>query len=111
MRHFYIGTNQLEKKIQHVNMLDSISISALSGISLVLIVELAATLIVTQGQMAYVIEAPYVHLTLAQQILHGHYGLIPGESAAPSSTILYPFLLAALSPLPLGPVLPLAIHF
>jgi hypothetical protein len=82
----------------------------LGGISVVFAVVLAGTLIATGGHLVYAIEAPYVHLALADQIAHGHYGLDAGEPAAPSSTILYPFLLAALSPLGLGVALPLAIN-
>ncbi|MDB5397897.1 MAG: hypothetical protein JWM91_5403 [Rhodospirillales bacterium] len=85
-------------------------IAVLGGIALILVLELVATLVATGGHLAYVIEAPYVHLTLASQIALGHYGLVAGESAAPSSTILYPFLLAALAPLRLGTALPLVIN-
>jgi len=90
--------------------LDKTTGATLAGIASILLLELAATLAATGGHLAYVIEAPYVHLTLAEQILHGHYGLTPEEAAAPSSTILYPFLLAALAPLRLGTALPLAIN-
>jgi hypothetical protein len=41
----------------------------------------------------YSLDDPYIHLALARQILHGHYGINPGEFAAPSSSILWPFLL------------------
>ncbi|HEX3501100.1 MAG TPA: hypothetical protein VHT04_17410, partial [Stellaceae bacterium] len=58
----------------------------------------------------YVIEAPYTDLALAQQIAHGHYGLVPGEPAAPASSILFPFLLAAFVPLGLGTLSPLIIN-
>ena len=44
-------------------------------------------------------DAPYTHLALAEQIRHGTYGLNPGEPSAPSSTILFPFLLVPLLPL------------
>jgi hypothetical protein len=93
-----------------VSRFDPAYIAVLCGIGLTLIFELTATLIATSGHLTYVIEAPYVHLALANQIAHGHYGLVPGESAAPSSTILYPFLLAGLAPLHLGAGLSLAIN-
>ena len=32
----------------------------------------------------YSLDDPYIHLALARQILHGHYGINPGEFAAPS---------------------------
>jgi hypothetical protein len=89
---------------------DATYAAVLGGLALILVLELAATLIATGGHLAYVIEAPYVHLTLANQIAHGHYGLVAGESAAPSSTILYPFLLAILAPLQAGSALPLIIN-
>jgi hypothetical protein len=54
------------------------------------------------GHFAYALAAPYTHLALADQIAQGHYGLNPGEPSSPSSSILWPFLLAALSFLPLG---------
>ena len=92
------------------SLLDKTTGATLAGIGSILLLELAAILAATGGHLAYVIEAPYVHLTLAEQILHGHYGLTPEEAAAPSSTILYPFLLAALAPLRLGAALPLTIN-
>lgn len=61
------------------------------------------------GEFAYTLDAPYTHMALANQILHGTYGLNPGEPASPSSSILYPFLLAALSLLPIGQFAPLLV--
>jgi len=55
-------------------------------------------------------RGPYTDLALAQQIAQGHYGLAPGESAAPASSILFPFLLAAFVPLGLGALAPLVIN-
>src|SRR4051812_19430975 len=57
---------------------------------------LGAVLAGNGGAFAYPLDGPYIHLALADQILHGHYGLNPDEPASPSSTILYPLLLAAL---------------
>lgn len=59
----------------------------------------AQVLLVTRqldGHFTYTLDDPYIHLTLARQIGEGHYGLQPGAAAAPSSSILYPFLLAGL---------------
>ncbi len=66
---------------------------------------LIATLLVLAGnggEFAYGMDGPYIHMAMADQIRQGHYGLNPGEPASPSSSILYPFLLALLSPLPFG---------
>lgn len=54
------------------------------------------------GQFAYTQDAPYTHLALAENIVRGTYGLNAGEPASPSSSILYPLLLALLSFLPIG---------
>src|SRR4051812_12571253 len=54
------------------------------------------------GEFAYGMDGPYIHMAMGDQIRQGHYGLNPGEPASPSSSILYPFLMAVLSPLPFG---------
>ena len=86
------------------------SVAVLGGIAMILGLELAGILAATGGHMVYSLEALYTHLALAGQVAQGHYGLVPGEAAAPSSSILYPFLLAALSPLGLGSILPAVIN-
>ncbi len=50
----------------------------------------------TGGTFGFSLDDPYIHLTLASHILDGHYGINQNEAAAPSSSILFPFLLAAL---------------
>jgi hypothetical protein len=82
----------------------------LVSLAAVLAAEIGLVLVATHGHFVYALEAAYTHLALAQQIAQGHYGLFPGEAAAPSSSILFPFLLAGLSPLGLGALLPLAIN-
>jgi hypothetical protein len=84
--------------------------SVLAGIVAVLLLELIGVLAGTEGHVVYAIEAPYTDLALAQQIAQGHYGIVPGEPAAPSSSILFPFLLAAFVPLGLGTLSPLIIN-
>jgi len=48
----------------------------------------------TQGHFTYSLDDPYIHLALAKNIFHGNYGLNQGEFSSPSSSILWPFLLA-----------------
>src|SRR5215468_4391895 len=84
--------------------------AVLAGLAAVLAVEIFCLLIATRGHFVYALEAAYTHLALAQQIAQGHYGLAPGEAAAPSSSILFPFLLAGLKFLGLGTKLPLVIN-
>ena len=45
------------------------------------------------GRLGYTLDDPYIHLALAERIALGHYGINLGEVTAPSSSILWPFLL------------------
>jgi hypothetical protein len=56
----------------------------------------AAILILCHGHLIYSLDDPYISLALAQQIAHGHYGITAAEASSPSSSILYPFVLAGL---------------
>jgi hypothetical protein len=68
------------------------------------------TLRINNGTFVYTLDDPYIHLALSSQIRHGNYGLFPGTHAAPSSSILYPFLLAPAADTRFHPYLPLAIN-
>jgi hypothetical protein len=46
------------------------------------------------GMFIYTLDDPYIHIALAKQIFSGHYGINPNEFSAPSSSILWPFILA-----------------
>src|SRR5476649_158349 len=58
----------------------------------------------------YSLDDPYIHLALARQIMHGHYGINPGEFAAPSSSILWPFFLVPFAGTGFDEWAPLAIN-
>ncbi len=45
------------------------------------------------GVFTYSLDDPYIHLALAENLAHGHYGINPGEASSPSSSIVWPFLL------------------
>jgi hypothetical protein len=47
----------------------------------------------TGGHFTYALDDPYIHLALAENLAHGHYGINPGEYTSPSSSILWPLLL------------------
>jgi len=53
------------------------------------------------GHFVFSLDDPYIHMALAEQIAHGSYGINPGEPASPSSSVLWPFLLAPFARLPL----------
>lgn len=42
---------------------------------------------------SYSLDDPYIHLALAQHILHGTYGVNAGETTSPASSVVWPFLL------------------
>jgi len=62
------------------------------------------------GQFIYTLDDPYIHLRLAENILKGHYGINSSEYSAPSSSILWPFLLAPLSGFSIGQYIPLILN-
>lgn len=68
-------------------------VAAILWVIPVLLITLAI-LAVNKGMFIYTLDDPYIHLALAKQIFSGHYGINPGEFSAPSSSILWPFLLA-----------------
>jgi hypothetical protein len=47
----------------------------------------------TAGHFTYTLDDTYIHMALAVQLSHGHYGINPGEASSPSSSLLWPFLL------------------
>jgi len=55
--------------------------------------ELWACLLATRGVLCYTVDDTYVHMALAERIAQGTYGLNLHEFSAPSSSILWPFLL------------------
>lgn len=70
-------------------------------IGLFTLLQLGLALWSNDGHFVYALDDPYIHLDLARQLATtGIYGLNPGEYAAPSSSILWPLLLApfALTP-------------
>lgn len=67
-------------------------------------------LYVNSGHFLYTLDDPYIHLGLAENIAKGHYGINLSEYSAPSSSILWPFLLAPFTPLPIAPYIPLILN-
>ncbi|HEY0296306.1 MAG TPA: hypothetical protein VGC69_13335 [Bordetella sp.] len=68
---------------------------SLCGVWAVLILGVLAWSIVRKtGGFWYTLDDPYIHLRLSEVIRGGGYGINPGIPAAPSSSILFPFLLA-----------------
>ena len=64
--------------------------------------EIITILLLNSGLMVYNIDDAYIHLALAENIIRGHYGVNLGEFSSPSSSILWPFILAPFSRLGFG---------
>jgi hypothetical protein len=45
------------------------------------------------GKLFYTLDDPYIHLAVAENLPHGHYGINMVEPSSPSSSIIYPFVL------------------
>ncbi len=58
---------------------------------------LIGVLVATGGHFTYTLDDPYIHLALAKNIWAGTYGINISEPSAPSSSIIWPFLLAPFS--------------
>ncbi len=57
----------------------------------------ACSLWINGGRLVFSLDDPYIHFALAHHLAQGHYGINPGEYAAPSSSILWPWLLLPLT--------------
>lgn len=67
-----------------------------------LLLGLLLTLVVVSvngGVFSFTLDDPYIHLALAENIARGHYGINLDEVSAPSSSVLWPLLLAPFAPL------------
>ena len=73
------------------------------GVIVLALIGLASILLVNGGVFTFTLDDAYIHLRLAREISHGHYGYNPGEPASPASSIGYPFLLAPFVAFGAGP--------
>ena len=66
---------------------------ALSIFLIITFFELIAILLLNSGHFVFTLDDPYIHLALAENILNGHYGINQNEFSAPSSSVLWPFII------------------
>jgi hypothetical protein len=71
----------------------------------VVIAEFLNIIVMNNGFFVYTIDDLYIHLALGENIIHGHYGINFQEVSSPSSSILWPFLLAPFSSLEYSPLI------
>ncbi len=62
------------------------------------------------GHLTYSLDDPYIHLGVSESIAQGHYGIHPREHSAPSSSVVWPFLLAPGASQPWHEALPLLLN-
>ncbi len=62
------------------------------------------------GTFTYALDDPYIHLALSEGIAQGHYGINPGEFSSPSSSVLWPLLLAPFARFSWQVYVPLALN-
>jgi hypothetical protein len=48
----------------------------------------------TGGHFVFTLDDPYIHMALSEGIARGHYGINTVEASSPSSSVLWPYLLA-----------------
>lgn len=72
---------------------------------LVILVEFASILLLNNGVFVYTLDDPYIHMALAENLSNGHYGVNSNEFSAPSSSILWPFIIAIIPSLECFPLL------
>jgi hypothetical protein len=75
-----------------------------------IVAELVAVWQLNNGHLVYTLDDAYIHLALAENIIAGHYGINPGQFSAPSSSILWPFLIAPVAAWRLAEYGPFAIN-
>ena len=83
-----------------------------SSVILILVVgiEFAAILRTNSGVFVYPLDDTYIHLSIAENIAQGYYGINPGEFASAASSIVWPFLLAPFTYFTIGIYIPLILN-
>ena len=72
-------------------------------------IELIASFLLCGHRLILTLDDPYIHLAVADQILAGGYGVSAGEFSSPSSSIIWPYLMALTEALHLGACGPLLV--
>jgi hypothetical protein len=82
----------------------------LLGLLFLVALELHTALALTGGHFYYSLDDPYIHLAVSERIRALSYGLNPGEVSTPSSSLLWPFLLAVTADTPIHEATPLLLN-
>lgn len=82
-------------------------IKVYSFVTFLIILEIVSILLLNKGVFTYTLDDAYIHLSLAQNIFECNYGINHSEFSSPSSSIVWPFLLAPFSKIKIFYLLPL----
>lgn len=80
-------------------------------VSITVLIGIGFILLMTGGHFIYTLDDAYIHLALSDHLSHLHHGINAGEASAPSSSILYPFLLVPFAFFPFHNLMPFLINF
>jgi hypothetical protein len=87
-----------------------LGVGVATALALIIAAMAACIIALCQGHLIYSLDDPYISLALSDHIAHGHYGINAAEPSSPSSSILYPFLLAAFAWAPWQDWVPLIVN-
>ncbi len=82
----------------------------IAGALLVMAALVGASIILCGGSLVYSLDDAYIHLSISEQIARGGYGINPGEMSAPSSSVVWDFLLAPFAGTPFHTGIPLLLN-
>ena len=88
----------------------SIQAKIMSILLLFAVLPLVFILVLNDGTFRYSLDDAYIHLSLSEGISRFHYGINPEEVSSPSSSMLWPLLLAPFARSPVHEFVPLAFN-
>lgn len=92
------------------HQLSADAVFSVGGFSLVCLVLFAAILVLNDLRFTYTLDDPYIHLAVAEEIARGGYGVNVGEFSSPSSSVIWPLLLAPFARFSAGEFAPLVLN-
>lgn len=84
---------------------------AVGAFIIIFLTELATVIKWNNGTFTYSLDDAYIHLALSENINNGHYGINTKECSAPSSSIIWPVILALFATLDVHVFIPLIANF
>ncbi len=86
------------------------TIVTLLAFSVPLVLLIRSILALNGGHFVYMLDDPYIHLAVGEEIARGNYGVNPHEFASPASSVLWPLLMAPFALTKFGALVPLVLN-